>query len=149
MSVNKEDSTLNGLIAASLDSADGYRTAAEQADNPELQQIFQKRATERQQVAVDLQTEMRRLGKEPEDDGTILAAIHRAYIDLRSAVIGNDELAIVNEVERGEFYINGKFEDAIMEEQLHPTTKSVIKTAYQSVQIGRNQMAELKERLGQ
>lgn len=146
---SKKTSTLNDLIATTLDSVDGYRTAAEQTNNGNFQKMFQARASERQMVATDLQTEVRRLGEEPEDDGTILASAHRVFLDLKTAVTGNDEQAIVSEVERGEDHIKAKYEDAIKDEEVDPQTKAIIQTAYGSIRTGHDQMRDLKNVLGQ
>ena len=45
---------LNGLIDTTLDSADGYREAAEQTQDPHYRTLFERRAGERQQVVEDL-----------------------------------------------------------------------------------------------
>ena len=97
--------TLNGLIATTIDSVDGYRTSAQDVENPRFAELFTARASERSSVAEQLRAEVTRLGGNPEDDGTILAAGHRAFVNLKSAVTGRDDQAIVNEVERGEDHI--------------------------------------------
>ena len=97
--------TLNGLIATTIDSVDGYQEAAKDSENSRFTPMFTSRAHERRQVASDLQAEVTRLGGNPEDDGTILAGAHRAFVNLKSAVTGKDDKAIVNEVERGEDHI--------------------------------------------
>ena len=38
---------------------------------------------------------------------------HQRFLDLKSAITGSDEKAIVNEVERGEDYLKEKFETAL------------------------------------
>jgi len=55
---------------------------------------------------------VRSLGAAPEDDGTVLAAAHRAFLNLKNAVAGDDE-TVVKEVERGEDHIKEKFEAAL------------------------------------
>ena len=106
--------------------------------------MFTSRAQERRQVASDLQAEVSRLGGNPEDDGTILAGAHRAFVDLKSAVTGKDDKAIVNEVERGEDHIKAKFEDAMKDDDLSPETKSAIGAAWGSVKTGHDEMRDLK-----
>lgn len=136
--------TLNGLIATTIDSVDGYTEAAKDSGNPHFTKMFISRAEERRKAAGDLQAEVSRLGGNPEDDGTILAGAHRVFLDLKSMMTGNDDKAIVNEVERGEDHIKAKFEDALQDAELTPATKSVITAAWTSVRAGHDQMRDLK-----
>jgi uncharacterized protein (TIGR02284 family) len=136
--------TLNSLIATTLDSVDGYTEAAKASDNPRFTEMFTGRANERRGVVTQLQGEVRRLGGNPEDDGTVLASAHRTFLDLKAAVTGRDDKAIVNEVERGEDHILHKFQDALKDEGLSPETKSAIQTAFGSVRTGHDEMRDLK-----
>jgi len=136
--------TLNGLIATTIDSVDGYTEAARDSEDSRFGAMFTSRASERRQVASDLQAEVSRLGGNPEDDGTVLAGAHRVFLDLKSAVTGKDDKAIVNEVERGEDHIKAKYEDAMQDTDLSPQTKSAIGAAWGSVKAGHDQMRNLK-----
>ena len=139
--------TLNGLIATTIDSVDGYRTSASDVENPRFAELFTARASERSSVAEQLRGEVKRLGGNPEDDGTILAAGHRAFVNLKSAVTGRDDQAIVNEVERGEDHIKAKFEDALKDDSLAPESRTAIEAAYGSVKSGHDEMRDLKHNL--
>lgn len=136
--------TLNSLIATVIDSIDGYTEAAKDAESGRFGEMFADRARERRQVATQLQTEVTRLGGNPEDDGSALAGAHRAFLNLKSAVTGKDDKAIIDEVERGEDHIKAKFEDALADNELSPATRSAIQTAYGSVRQGHDQIRDLK-----
>lgn len=139
--------TLNGLIATVIDSIDGYTEAAKESESGRFGQIFTDHAAERRQVATRLQTEVTRLGGNPEDDGTTAAAAHRGFLNLKSAVTGQDDKAIVNEVERGEDHIKAKFEDALRDDDLTPQVRSVIQECFTSVKAGHDRMSQLKHSL--
>lgn len=139
--------TLNGLIATTIDSVDGYTEAAKDSENARFAELFNSRAQERRQVASNLQSEVSRLGGNAEDDGTILAGAHRAFLNLKSAVTGKDEAAIVNEVERGEDHIKAKFENALEDDDLSAETRSAIGVAWGSVKSGHDEMRDLKHSL--
>ena len=136
--------TLNGLIATTIDSVDGYRESAKDATSPQLKETFLARADERQQVADNLRQKVSALGGNPEDDGTLLAGAHRAFVDLKAAVAGNDDKAVVAEVERGEDHIKAKFEDALKDDELSPDARSAIESAFSSVKAGHDEMSALK-----
>ena len=139
--------TLNTLTATLIDSVNGYRDAAEHSDAGRFQQIFRQRADERSRHAEDLRAEVRRLGGNPEDDGSFMGKTHQRFLDLKSAITGRDDKAIVNEVERGEDYLKEKFEAALNASDIAPETRTVIERAYQSVRQGHDQISSLKHGL--
>ena len=75
--------------------------------------LFRERAGERRRVVEELRTEVRRLGGDPEDGGTFMGKVHQRFLDLKAAIAGRDEKAIVEEVERGEDYLKEKVEAAL------------------------------------
>lgn len=143
---NKHDiSTLNSLIETTLDSADGYGEAAKDAKSEQLISLFRARSGERRTVASTLQQCVRSLGGDPEDDGTVLASAHRMFVNLRTSLTSADNKAVVDEVERGEDHIKAKFEDAMKDKDVSPSTASVIADAYTSVRNGHDQMRDIKK----
>ena len=141
---SKEISTLNTLIATTIDSVNGYEDSAQNIDNERFREIFRQRANERQEVAEQLRAEVRRLGGDAEDDGSFLGKAHQRFEDLKAAITGRDEKAIINEVERGEDYIKGKFEAALNDEDLTGDSRAVVSSCYQSIKAGHDQMSQLK-----
>ena len=139
-----EISTLNTLIATTIDSINGYEDSAQNIDNERFREIFRQRANERQEVVENLRAEVRRLGGNPEDDGSFMGKAHQRFEDLKAAVTGRDEKAIINEVERGEDYLKGKFEAALNDGDLSGESRSVVQSCYQSVREGHDQISSLK-----
>lgn len=137
-------STLNSLIATTIDSVKGYTEAAKDSDNSRFIALFNSRATERQHTASRLQGEVTKLGGNPEDDGTLLAGAHRVFLNLKAAITAHDDKAIINEVEAGEDHIKAKFEDAMVDQKLSATTRALIEECYTSVKNGHDEMRDLK-----
>ena len=136
--------TLNTLIATTIDSVTGYEESAVNVENERFREIFRERASDRQRVVEDLRAEVRRLGGNPEDDGSFLGKAHQRFEDMKAAVTGRDEKAIINEVERGEDYIKEKFETALNDSDLSGESRAVVERAYQSVRSGHDQISQLK-----
>ncbi|MDB5454478.1 MAG: hypothetical protein JWP92_63 [Caulobacter sp.] len=134
---------LNSLIETTLDSVDGYREAAKDADKSQFKPLFESMAEQRQIVVRDLQAEVRRLGGEPEDDGTVLAAAHRVFVKLRDSLSKGDQ-GVIDEVERGEDFIKAKFEKARQDTDVEPQTKAAIDKGYASVKAGHDRVSALK-----
>lgn len=139
-----EISTLNTLIATTIDSITGYENSAKDIDDERFREIFRQRADERQRVVEELRGEVRRLDGNPEDDGSFMGKTHQRFEDLKAAITGGGDKSIINEVERGEDYIKEKFETALNSDTLSGESRSVVERAYQSVRSGHDQISQLK-----
>jgi uncharacterized protein (TIGR02284 family) len=106
-------STLNDLIETCKDGANGFRTAAEAVQSPPAKALFTSRVPLIERAATELQAEVRRLGGDPETTGSVAATVHRGWINLKSAVTGKDDAAIVTECLRGEELAVKNYEDAL------------------------------------
>ena len=130
---------LNSLIETTIDSVDGYRRSAAEASESRFAASFRDRASEREEVISRLRDRVRELGGTPEHDGSLLAAAHRQFLGLRDAITGSDDGAVIAEVDRGESYLNGKWETALQDDGLSEQTRSLIRECYQSVRAGHEQ----------
>jgi uncharacterized protein (TIGR02284 family) len=135
---------LNTLIATLIDSVDGYQKAAADTENSRYAEMFNARARERQQAVTGLQACVARLGGNPEDVGTTAGAVHRGWINLKEAVVGRDDEAIVNSVESGEDYLKEKFEAALRHTDLPAEARTAVQEAWNSVKAGHDEMSQLK-----
>jgi uncharacterized protein (TIGR02284 family) len=144
---NNDTATLNSLIKTVIDSIDGYQESAEAVENERFRTMFMELGQDRQQVLPKLQAEVARLGGDPEDDGSAAAAAHRGWVDLKSAITGRDDKAIINEVERGEDHIKHKFESALEGDTLSAETRMVVQQCYESVRRGHDRVRDLKHAL--
>ena len=139
--------TLNTLLATLTDSINGYRESAEQVESAEFRQLFLESADERSRVADELRAEVTRLGGDPNDDGSFMGKTHQVFLDLKAAVTGRDDKAIINEVERGEDYLKEKFEAALKSESLTGESRAVVDRAFASVRRGHDRVAQIKHGL--
>ena len=146
MSNDHDIKTLNSLIETVIDSADGYAEAAKASETSRFTPIFFRRGSERQELTTKLQSEVRALGGEPEDDGTLLAGAHRLFLNLRNSM-SSDDVAIVDQVESGEDHIKHKFEDAIRDNEVSPAVKAIIEDAYVVVKDGHDEIRDQKHSL--
>jgi uncharacterized protein (TIGR02284 family) len=144
---NQGVGTLETLTTTLIDSVNGYRDAAQNAEGTKFQELFRRNADERSRIVEELRSEIRRLGGNAPDDGSFLGATHQRFLDLKAAVTGRDDTAIINEVERGEDYLKEKFEAALNAADTSPETRTVIERAYQSVRQGHDQISSLKHGL--
>ena len=139
-----DTTTLNTLIGTLIDSIQGYQKAAADTSNARFAEMFNARAQERQQVLTKLQAAVARMGGNPEDDGTTTGAVHRGWMNLKEAVLGQDDETIVKTVEEGEDYLKNKFEAALETADLPAEARMAVEEAWTSVRAGHDEMSQLK-----
>jgi uncharacterized protein (TIGR02284 family) len=139
-----EIETLNTLTATLIDSVTGFRDAADNIESPALKQKFRNWADTRQRAVEELRAEVRRLGGDPRDSGSVLGQTHQRFLDIKAAITGRDEKAIVNEVERGEDYLKGKFESVRNEGNLSAEALAAIERVFVTVRQGHDEVSALK-----
>lgn len=87
---------LNHLITICNDGKYGYETAAEDADSAALRSTFIAHSTERRQFADALKAEVIKLGGDPDKGGGPVGALHRAWIDVKTALSSDDNKAVLS-----------------------------------------------------
>ena len=107
MNALQEDavSTLRELISICRDGQEGFRNASEHiVDDPDLKKLLSSYSLQRAKFAGDLESQMITLGEHhPElEDGSITAAAHRGWLNLKSVLHTNNNQSILKECERGE-----------------------------------------------
>jgi uncharacterized protein (TIGR02284 family) len=139
-------STLNDLIETSKDGEKGFRTSAEDVKDPELKQAFLRRAEDCARGAQELQAIVSRLGEKPEQGGSAAGAMHRGWVNLKAAVTGEDDLAILEECERGEDVAKAAYRKALEERDLPSDIRVVVQKQYDGVIRNHDQVRMLRDR---
>ncbi len=134
MALSTEDtiSVLNDLIETCKDGENGFRTAAEELKTPQLKSLFREHSQQRAQFGRELQMEVSRLGGGPEQSGSVAGAVHRGWMNVKSAVTGDSGKAIIAEAERGEDSARNSYERALAK-GLPPEVRSIVQRQYSSV----------------
>ena len=145
MQNDKAISTLNNLIETCKDGELGFRTAAEGLRSPETKAQFVEFARQRASMAADLQAEVRRLGGDPEHSGSMSGSVHRGWIDIKSAITGKDDHAILAEAERGEDVAKTAYENAL-KETLPSTAQTLVQRQAGMVRQAHDHVRALRDR---
>ena len=148
MNMSNDDvvDTLNDLIETCKDGEQGFRQCAEHSQSAQLKQIFLSRAGECQQGASELQAIVTRLGGKPDTGSSTTGKIHHAWVDLKAALTGDDDLAILNECERGEDAALERYRDAI-KKPLPQEIASVVQRQYEGVKRNHDQVRSLRDQM--
>ena len=139
---------LNSLIETTLDSANGYREAAENAQSSQYRTMFEERSRRRMDLTRQLQEEVRSFGGEPETDQSMMGKAHNKFVDLKNALTGGpSDKAVIDEVERGEDMIKAKYEKAVNDSDLPVEVRQRITTAYESIRADHDEISRIKHQL--
>jgi uncharacterized protein (TIGR02284 family) len=139
-------SCLNDLIETSRDGEKGFRAAAEHTKTDELRQIFLKDAGECAKGARQLQALVDRYGDKPEEGGSVAGALHRGWFTLKSSITGHDDVAILEECERGEDVAKAKYRKALEDESLPADARSMVEKQYEGVIRNHDEVKVLRDR---
>jgi len=149
MAVEQDDvvTTLNQLIEACKDRESGYRTAADGVRNPELKALFHQYERQSADYATELQSEVRRLGADPEKEGTVAGWFFRGWLNIKAVVTGGDEAAVITECERGEDAARNNYQRAL-ETPLPDEVRAVVQRQYAGIKEGHDRLRALEVAAG-
>ena len=142
---NNVVSVLNDLIETSKDGDKGFRAAAEDTKDSELQAVFLRRAQDCATSAADLQQPVAKYGGKPEMGGSVAGAVHRGWMNLKAAASGRTDLAILEECERGQDVAKARYRKAL-EDPLPEDIRIVVQRQYDGVLRNHDQIRTLRDR---
>ena len=137
-------SALNGLIETCKDGQMGFKEASEGVERSDLKSFFSECSLQRSQFAGELQSLVRTLGGEPAESGSVAGSLHRGWINIKSAVTGKDEGAILNECERGEDSAKAQYKEAL-EGFLPDYMREVVQRHYEGVVAAHDKTKALRD----
>jgi uncharacterized protein (TIGR02284 family) len=138
-------STVNGLIETLKDGEKGFKEAADAVKDPKLKSLFQEYSQQRSRFANELQTQAKSLGEpEPEKTSSAAGAMHRAWINLKSAVTSGNDKAILSEVERGEDSAVHEFEEA-MHNGLTSPLRDIVSRQFSEIKSAHDRVRHLRD----
>lgn len=137
-------SILNDLIETCKDGEEGFLTCARDVSDTALKSFLSNRAHTCAAAALELQDLVRAYGGDPERSGSLGGALHRRWVDVRSAVMGQDAKAVLKECERGEDVAVARYRNAL-EKSLPPEVRAVVERQYQGVLKNHDQVRSLRD----
>lgn len=143
---DKAVSQLNELIETCRDGERGFREAADGARNPQIKQLFNGYADQRRSFASELSSEVRRLGGEPEQGGSVAGALHHGWMNVKEAITGKDDKQIVAEAERGEDVAVRSYQEALNAD-LPPPVRSTVQRQFVEVRQVHDRVRDLERSL--
>jgi uncharacterized protein (TIGR02284 family) len=146
MSGENEDviDALNDLAECSKDGEYGFRACAEQAKRPDLKSVFLQRADDCRGAAQELYEQIRNLGGDVDEGGSVAGAMHRGWVAVKATLSTYDDKAVLEECERGEDNAVARYRKALRQ-PLPAGIKLIVERQMQGVQRNHDQIKMLRD----
>lgn len=125
---------LQELLEKNYDAEKGFTKAMTNAENPRLKSFLKHQAAQRSRFTNELTQEIRNLNEEPKDSGSFTGDLHRTWIDIKSAVSGNEDEAVLEECIRGEKASWDEYTNKLKNENFPPNIASVVQKQATEIQ---------------
>jgi uncharacterized protein (TIGR02284 family) len=143
--MSNQKTIINNLIETLKDGQEGFRQAAEGVKDPQLKSLFNEYSQQRSRFATELQSQAQRVGEsEPETSSSAAGALHRAWINLKSAVTSGDDHAILAECERGEDSAVEEFKKAL-DNGLSAPVQEIVSRQYAQIKEAHDRVKSLRD----
>ena len=138
---------LNDLVKINNDRIMGYEKAIEANEDAQLDDLFRHYVVQSQKFRSQLAEHIVRIDGRAVTDATstdISSKIHRAWIDIKSAVTGKDRDTVLSSVEFGENMAVAAYASAIEKDHIPAHIKEDLSTQLSELKAAHDKMAALK-----
>lgn len=136
---------LNHLVTICNDGKYGYETAAEEADSAALRSMFSAYSAERAEFTQQLKTQISKLGGNPEQGGGPVGAMHRAWIDVKTALSSKDNKAVLGACITGEKAAVNAYSDVLEKNELPAETRTILNQQRRNIEETLNKVEGLHD----
>jgi uncharacterized protein (TIGR02284 family) len=143
MNNDRPESVLTKVIDTAKDGEKGFREAAEHFKSPELKSMANQVSSERASFARELEPELLTQGKEKVPEGSAAGSVHRAWIDIKTALGGGDQ-TILDWLEQGEDYAKKIYQEAL-NSNLPASALQIVRRQYERVLATHDQVRALRD----
>jgi len=139
---------INDLIRINNDRVEGFEKASRDLDEQDsgLISVFTKLAGESGQYSAELTGIAEQYHDDVAEGTSASGALHRTWLDIKSAFTGSDREAILNECERGEDAIKSAYESALdPDNELNPELVQVLQAQQRGIIEGHDMIKSLRD----
>src|SRR6185369_11322933 len=124
----------------------GFRASAEQVKSRTLRANLLARSSECATAADQLRAHVLQLGGKPEDGGSAAGAMHRGWVAVKAKLSTYDDLAVLEECERGEDVALRNYREAL-ENELPTPIRNLVERQYEGAKRNHNEVRRMRDGL--
>jgi uncharacterized protein (TIGR02284 family) len=125
---------LQELLEKNYDAEQGFTKAMTDAKDGQLKTFLQRKAAQRGQFVNELDKEIRSLNETPIDSGSFTGTLHSAWIDIKTAVTGENDQAVLEECIRGEKASVEEYKERLQESNFPEGIRSVLSNQLSTIE---------------
>jgi uncharacterized protein (TIGR02284 family) len=139
--------TLNDLVKINNDRIEGYEKATKDIgdDQGDLKILFTSLIGESHQNKMEIGTEIEVLGADIDDTTSTSGALHRTWLEVKSAFTSGGTKSILEECEFGEDAIKKAYQKAIEQEHLPAYIKDILRNEKAAIDAAHDKIKELRD----
>jgi uncharacterized protein (TIGR02284 family) len=122
---------------------EGFHTCANGMRSNNLKALFEAAAQRCASGASELEAKIQDLGGEPAQGGSVSGSMHRAWTNIKSAITGMSEHAVLTECERGEDAAVSAYQEAL-QRNLPAEVRVVVDRQYNGVKENHDRVRNLR-----
>ena len=136
---------LQDLLVKNYDAEKGFKKAMENAESQNLKHFLQKQAAQRSRFSNELTQELRDLNEEPKESGSFTGDLHRTWINIKTAVSGNEDEAVLEECIRGEKASMDEYNDKLQKSNFPPKISNILQKQAGEINQTLNKVKRLED----
>ena len=141
----KVENQLEEILEKNRDAQKGYAKAAENADSANLKSFFQRKATDRNSFNTSLKREMISNFADIDDSGSFTGTIHRAWMDAKSLLSGNDDEAMLEEAIKGDKAAVEEYQEVLLDTKLPLGISQLLRGQMTQIQTDLNKVRKMED----
>jgi uncharacterized protein (TIGR02284 family) len=143
--MKKQNEVIDNLIETLMDGQQGFKEAAESVKDPQLKSLFNDCSQQRARFLVELLSKTESTDeREPDVSGSAAGALHRGWINLKSALSRGDDHSILAECERGEDSAVDEYQKAL-NDGLSAPVREIVSRQYVEIKATHDRIRDLRD----
>lgn len=143
--MKKQNEVIENLIETLRDGQQGFKEAAESVKDPQLKSLFSEYSQQRARFLAELRNNVQSPDeRETKVSGSAAGALHRGWINLKSAVTKGDDHSVLAECERGEDSAVEEYQKAL-NDGLSAPVREIVSRQYTQIKATHDRIRDLRD----
>jgi len=136
---------LQEILEKNYDAKEGFTKAMKDAKDGPLKNFLKRQAAQRATFVNELDNEIRNLNETPKESGSFTGSLHRAWIDIKSSVSGDNDEAVLEECIRGDKASVKEYEERLQNNNFPPQISTVLNRQLSDIKQTLNKVKRLED----